>query len=262
MDFSVCAEMMYTETEFLNRLEKIKKCGFDAIEFWQWRNKNLTELKAELKRLKMEVSAFCLDSGDEQTAKMISKNALNNADSDKLFSAAAESIKKAKLLNCKKLIVTVGDFIDGESAERQIETVKKNLKLLGGLFEENGMILLVEPINRQERPKYLLPNANDVAKMIKDLNLPSVKLLYDIYHQSMENDFDVCEMLKIIELVGHVHVADCPGRGEPGTGETDYDGILKMLKDGGYKNKVGLEFVPKNGEENAFSAVKSLCTNG
>lgn len=254
----ICAETVYAETEFLKRLEKIKNCGFDTIEFWQWRNKNSVELKNEIKRLKMKVSAFCLDSGDEEISNMISKNALNGENGGKLLYAAAESIEKAKLLNCKNLIVTIGDFIDGESAERQTEKVKNNLKLLGGIFEENDMVLLVEPINRQERPKYLLPNANEVARLIKEINSPNVKMLYDIYHQSMENDFDVSEMAKIIDTVGHIHVADCPGRGEPNTGAVNFAEVRKMLKKSGYKNGVGMEFFPKDEEEKAFLTVKKL----
>lgn len=258
MKLSVCAEMMYRELDFPQRAKKIKACGFDAIEFWQWRNKDMRALKCELERLDMKVSAFCVDSTDDTTAARLARNALNTGNEHDLISAALESIERAKFLNCEKLIITVGNRAENFDIETQLENAERNLKLLGGIFEEHGMTLLCEPINRTERPTYLLPNAKDAAELVRRVNSPGVKLLYDVYHQSMENDFDVSEMAELADITGHVHIADCPGRNEPGSGVTDFTAVAKTLSRTDYSGYVGLEFMPKNGEERAFNAVKKI----
>ena len=95
-----------------------------------------------------------------------------------------------------------------------------------------------------------MPYAAPVFELLRKLNSPHIKMLYDIYHQNMMGDFSMEEVKENIELIGHFHVADAPGRHEPGTGNVDYVQILKEIKKLPYEGYIGLEYrATKNDEE-------------
>lgn len=239
---SACAEMLYTNDEFEERIRKLKNDNINTIEFWQWSNKNLESIKKAAVKNEMTVCAFCVDSNNQDIQSMVSQTALNKKAEKMLITAVCESIEKAKYLNAKNLIITVGNRIDDLTYQQQMANVIDNLKLIKGYFESEDITLLIEPINLKERPKYLIPDANALIPVIKEVSSKNIKLLYDIYHQSMENKFDISEFKKALPYIGHIHIADCPGRHEPGTGNIDFDAIFDMLSKEAYSGYVGLEF--------------------
>lgn len=259
MKLSVCAEMVFGELAFCDRLREIKACGLDCIEFWRWSDKDIEALRGQLAALGMTVSAFCVDSSDPEISAYIGKYALNGDNAQALLAAAQESIQTAKYLGAKNLIITVGDRLPGIPDAQQIKMAEENLSRLAPVFAQNGVTLLVEPINRQERPAYLLPNARGAARLVNAAASPAVKLLYDIYHQSMEQDFALSHLLEILPCVGHIHVADCPGRGEPGTGGVDYPAVFREVEQQDYTGLVGLEFLPQSPAAAALRNVQALC---
>ena len=120
------------------------------------------------------------------------------------------------------------------------------------------MTLLVEPINRRERKDYLTPNAKAVIDIVKDIASEYVKVLYDVYHQAMEDDFSVSEMIEALPYIGHIHIADVPGRNEPGTGTINYKEVFKALKENEYTGYIGAEFISKTDESTAFEVLKNI----
>ncbi len=256
MKFSICADIMYGNMPFSEKIINIKKNGFNTIEFWKWSNKNTDKIKSIIDGNGMNVSCFCIDSTDDLIMDSIGNFMLNSDKTQMLARITAQSIEAAKKLGTKALIATIGDFIDNLSYDEQISNVYKNLNSIKDLFEQNDMVLLVEPINRYEREKYLLPNVKQAAEIVKNINSPHVKILYDIYHQSMEDDFKITEMIDILPLIGHIHIADCPGRNEPGTGKVNFSDVFKALADNAYTGYIGAEYIPLKSEEEAFAALK------
>lgn len=182
---------------------------------------------------------------------------LNSGDKEELFSISEESISVAEELGAKALIATVGDSIEGLSYDEQIKNIKENLSYVKKIFEKHKITLLVEPINRQERKDYLTPNVKTVVDILKDIDCEYVKVLYDIYHQAMEEDFSVLEMIDELPYIGRIHIADVPGRNEPGTGTIDYKAVFKELKENGYAGYIGAEFFQKTNETTALKALIS-----
>ncbi len=259
MKFSICTDIMYDGLSFDEKLVKIKVSGFDTIEFWSRSNKDLKLLKKMVKDGKIGVSCFCIDPIDEKTADTLRRYTLNSGLKEDLRLASVESIKAAKDLGASALIITVGDSIDGIPYEDQIKTVKETINYIKDLFEDNKVTLLIEPINLKERGKYLTPNVKSVAEIVKEINSEYVKVLYDIYHQAMEEDFDVSEMIALLPHIGHIHIADVPGRGEPGSGKIDWKSVFDALNKNGYKGFAGVEFKPQTDEKNALHIVKEFC---
>ena len=107
-----------------------------------------------------------------------------------------------------------------------------------------GRRLLVEPVNTFDVPGFLLPKTDDVLRLLDEVGEPGLRLQFDAYHvQRMEGD-PATRLQALFDRVGHVQVADNPGRHQPGTGQIDFEALFRLLDDAGYDRAVGLEYVP------------------
>src|SRR5919112_1751459 len=124
------------------------------------------------------------------------------------------------------------------------EGFRENVGWAAGLAAEYGIEVLVEPVNTFENGAYLLYRTDDGARFVAEVGQANVKLQHDLYHmQRMEGNLSVT-LRRHIERIGHVQVADSPGRGEPGTGEIRYPYLFGVLEELGYDGYVGLEYNP------------------
>ena len=130
----------------------------------------------------------------------------------------------------------------GEHAPYNAENVYNTLTAALPLLEEHDVNLIVEPLNAIERVGYTMPYATPVFDLLRRINSPRIKMLYDIYHQNMMGDFSMEEIRENISYIGHFHVADALGRHEPGTGKVDYVSILKEIATLPYDGCIGLEY--------------------
>ncbi len=230
---SVCIDMMFSHLDFADRLGAVKACGIDTVEFWKWTNKDI-DMIAESG---MKVSIFNMDSKDEQLSYDLSRGIMNDGRAEDFVRALKESIPVYKKLGAHAMIVLIG-----EHKEYNAENVYKCLAAAKPILEENDVMLIVEPLNNIDRVGYSQPYATPVFDLLKRLDSPNVKMLYDIYHQNMMGDFSMEEIKANIGLIGHFHVADAPGRHEPGTGKVDYVSILKEISTLDYPHYIGLEY--------------------
>lgn len=233
MKVSVCIDMMFSELDFFERINAVKNCGIDTVEFWKWTNKDIDRIE----RSGMKVSIFNMDSSDEQLSYDLSRGILNDGRVEEFILALNESIPVYKRLNASAMIVLIG-----ENAEYNEENVLKCLSAAKPIAEENNVTLIVEPLNNIDRVGYSMPYATPVFETLKKIGSPNIKMLYDIYHQNMMGDFDMDEIKENIKHIGHFHIADAPGRHEPGTGKVDYISILKELINTDYEGYFGLEY--------------------
>ena len=241
MKLSLCIDMMFSYCDFYDRFEKVEKCGIDTIEFWKWSNKDIDKIA----RSHMKVSIFNLDSKNEKLSYDLSRGILNDGRYEEFKAALIESIPVYKKLKASAMIVLIG-----ENKEYCEENVYKCLDYVKPILEKEDVKLIVEPLNNIDRVGYSMPYAKPVFDLLKKVNSPNIKMLYDIYHQNMMGDFDIEEVKNNIDLIGHFHVADSPGRHEPGTGNVDYVSILKEIAKTDYKGYIGLEYrATKNDEE-------------
>lgn len=246
---SVCIDMMFSYCNFYERLNEVKKCGFDTIEFWKWSNKNIDEiLKSGL-----NVSVFNIDSKDEKLSYDLSRGILNDGRVEEFISALNESISIYKKLNASAMIVLIG-----EKEKYSEENVLKCLQAAKPILHEHNINIVLEPLNNIDRCDYSMPYATPVFELLKKVDSPHIKMLYDIYHQHMMGDFSLEEIRRNIELIGHFHIADCPGRHEPGTGEIDYDYILNEINKMHYKGYLGLEYKATKNDCETFGFLRNV----
>ena len=249
MKISVCIDMMFSHVDFYQKFEKVKNCGINTVEFWKWSNKDIDKILSK----NMDVSIFNLDSTDEALSYDLSRGIINAGRVDDFMKALKESTPIYKKLSAKAMIVLIG-----ENAPYSEENCLKCLKAAIPYLEENGINLIIEPLNDIDRKNYSMPYASPVLSLIKKLNSKNVKMLYDIYHQNMMGDFNIDEIKENIEYIGHFHVADAPGRHEPGTAKVDYVNIINAINALNYDGYIGLEYRATKPDEETFGFLKEI----
>lgn len=249
MKISVCIDMMFGFVDFYEKFEEVKKCGIDTVEFWKWSNKDIDKILSK----NMDVSIFNLDSTDEALSYDLSRGIINAGRVDDFMKALKESTPIYKKLSAKAMIVLIG-----ENAPYSEENCLKCLSEAIPYLEENDINLIIEPLNDIDRKNYSMPYASPVFSLIKKLNSKKVKMLYDIYHQNMMNDFNIEEIKENIEYIGHFHVADAPGRHEPGTAEVDYVDIISTINALNYDGYIGLEYRATKPDNETLDFLKEI----
>jgi len=254
MKLSLCLEMLFTDRSFIDRLAVASRLGYRAIEFWDWRDKDLPALADEAARLGLTVAAM---SGNRQHA-LIDPDARAELieEMDQVFAAAGQ-------VNCRRIMMLSDVLTDDGSAqptpprpaEEKIESMTENLRALAGSAAAAGVTLLLEPLNTSldHRGCFLDDSARGV-EIIKRVDSPQVKLLYDIYHMSLMGEDVLTEIDKNLEWVGYFHVADLPGRHQPGTGKIDYKAVNTLLRRAKYEGFIGMEFSALGPDEPAAKA--------
>ena len=149
-----------------------------------------------------------------------------------------------KKLECLTLIVMSGDVVPGLSAEAQHASCVEGLKRAAELVEGAGVTLLLENIDLEENPRYYLWSVPEAFRIIEAVDHPQVRFLYDFYHAQVSGGNLIANFERHHDKVGLVHIADVPGRHQPGTGEIDYHNIYKKLAELNYHHYVAMEFHP------------------
>ncbi len=248
MKFSCCIEMIYTEYSFVERIYKAKEAGFDYVEFWCWKDKNLDEIKKALDETGMKVGVF---QGNLE-GRMVDKN-----DYEIYIKGVMESVKTAKFLGVNTLFLMSDIMKEDRSVsqapypitfEEKLANTRAVLEALIPVAEQNDITFIIEPLNTLvDHRGYSLNHSKPAIDLVRGINHPNIRVLYDAYHMQIMEGNIIDTVTKSSDTFGHFHIADVPGRFEPGTGELNYKNILQALKASGYDGKAGFEFTPKNG---------------
>jgi hydroxypyruvate isomerase len=161
------------------------------------------------------------------------------------------------------MIMLSGAAIPGLSREVQHQNCIESLKRAASVIEGkqiNGqqVRLLLECIDPEEAPQYFLQKAAEGIEIVRAVNHPQVQFLYDMFHEQIAAGNLIEKLEKNIDVVGLIHVADVPGRHEPGTGEINYASIYRKLAELKYKHVVAMEFKPTGDTVTMLRAAKAM----
>ncbi|HWO01542.1 MAG TPA: TIM barrel protein [Blastocatellia bacterium] len=247
---SVCIDMILTEIPFLDRMDRIKQLGYPAFEFWEWKNKDLDAILRKKNELGLEIATI-MGSGWKH---------MNSDDARKTFVAEIQaSLATARRLGVKTLIVTTG-FEDKHlpRAEQHANYVTA-LKAAAPFAEQAQVTLVLEPLNiKVDHPGYYLQTAKEGFEIIDEVGSPALKMLFDIYHHQIMEGNVIADITKNIAQIAHFHVADVPGRHEPGSGEINYANVFRAIAASGYKGFVGLEYKPSRATDETLREVLKM----
>lgn len=217
------------------KLEAVASWGLPAFE-WLWPVGDPEKIGAKAAELGLELSCI-VGAGAIAEGWMVQPE-----DHDKTVEMFKGRVEMAKKMNCKKLVGLTGNIRHDVSVEQQTHYIIECLKRLAPIAVENDVILVMEMLNTLvDHPGYFLTRTEQGVAIIKEVNCPNIKLLFDIYHQQITEGNIIRNIRENIEYIGHFHVADNPGRKEPGTGELNYKNIFTAIKDTGYQGYVALE---------------------
>ena len=214
-------------------------------------DENLPAIEARLNQTGLKVVLMNIDAGDMASGE---RGFLNDS-SRKAWvrSRASKAIEFAQRIGCPRLNALVGNSIQGQSREEQLDQIRENLVWIADYAATAGIGIVVESLNSFESPSYLLTNTRDTLTLLTEVNRPNLKYQYDMYHmQRMEGNL-IATLREHIEWVGHIQIADPPERHEPGTGEIHYPHILSALDSLGYQGYIGLEYNPTRSSEESFA---------
>ncbi|RMF67204.1 MAG: hypothetical protein D6743_05225 [Calditrichaeota bacterium] len=248
-NLAFCLEMLYRELPFARRLVAAKQDGVTAIEMWDWRDKNIPALRQQLQTLEIRLLNM---SGNRRFGM------LDDAEEENFIREIRETAQVARTLDCPRLMLLVQRLLQddrakpaaaGLSRREKVEQLIRSGRRAGEVGDEFGLEVVIEPLNDVlDHPGYFLNSAQLAFEVISEIGHPRVKLLYDVYHMAMMGENIFRDLEQHISLIGYIHLADKPGRHEPGSGQLDFRGLLALLQHLHYAGPIGFEFTPSDGD--------------
>jgi len=241
--FSANLTFLFTELPFMERFEAAAKAGFKAVEYMAPYPYLADELQAALKAHDLVQALFNLpagdwDNGERGTACVPGREA-------EFKEGVTQAIAYAKVLDCKKINCLSGKLPQGVSRDVATATMIGNLKYAAAELKREGIMLVTEPINSFDIPGYFVNRTNEALAILDAVGSDNLFVQYDVYHaQRMEGELG-STLKNQLARIGHIQIADNPGRNEPGTGEINYAWVLKHIDAIGYDGWVGCEYKPK-----------------
>lgn len=254
--FAANLTMLFTEHAFLDRFEHAARAGFDAVEFlfpYAW---PADEIKSRLDAHKLKLVLHNLPAGDWDAGE---RGIACHPDRVTEFrDGVGKAISYAKVLGVRQLNCLLGKTPGGVAPDVQRKTVVDNLRFAAAELKAAGLRLLIEPINHFDIPGFYLTGTAQALSILDEVGADNAFVQYDIYHmQRMEGEL-AATMQKQLARIGHVQLADNPGRNEPGTGEINYAFVFAHLDRIGYKGHIGCEYKPATTTEAGLGWRKQL----
>ena len=246
--------MLFTEYDFLDRFKAASDAGFRGVEYLSPYEYPAEAIAEELEKYGLTQVLFNVPSGDWAAGE---RGIACHPDRVQEFrTGISKAIEYAHVLGCTQVNCLVGIKPEGVTDDEAYSVLVDNLRLAADRLEEAGISLVMEAINTRDIPGFFVSDSRMAHGLIEDVNSPNIRYQYDIYHmQIMEGDI-ARTVENLAGIIGHIQLADNPGRHEPGTGELNYPFLLKHLDDIGYTGWVGCEYVPLNGTEQGLGWLK------
>jgi hydroxypyruvate isomerase len=236
--------LLFPQIAFMDRFEAAARAGFRYVEYqfpYGWGS--AAEVGERAREAGVEVVLHNLPGGD--AARGDRGIACQPARVAEFREGVERAIEYARAAGCPRLNALAGIAPVEAAPELLFETLVENLRFAAGKLRAAGLTLLTEPANRRTIPGFFLNTSRQAIEVIDAAGAPNLQLQYDIFHmQIVEGDL-AKTIERLLPRIGHMQLADVPDRHEPGTGEINYDFLLKEIDRLGYRGWIGCEYVPK-----------------
>jgi len=254
LQFSANLSLLFTELPLLERFQAAKQAGFNAVEiqfpYELSAEQILRELQDnELKLVMFNVAADTLLQGGEGLAAVPGKQREFKA-------AVAQALAYAEVLKPSLINVLPGRCLDKWRFTDYWLTLIENLRFAANSFADVGLITVFEAINTHDMPGFIVNSHAKMLALLREVGHPALRLQYDIYHMSRMQENCAEFLQKYAEKIGHIQFADCPGRGQPGTGTVDFSGLFDLISASPYQGWVGAEYKPVNSTVDSLDWLK------
>lgn len=226
------------ELPFGQRVAKVAEAGYHAVElvneYEHWDSPEFAHARQRLHQLGMVVDAC---SG-------IDASLCDSQQRELLLQQIRAKLPVLAELECSRLILLTGNVVPGLTREQMRANCVEALKRASDVCAPRNVEILLENIDPEENPKYFLTSVAEGFEIIRQVNQPGARFLYDFFHEQIAEGNLIAKLEKNLDLVGLVHVADVPGRHAPGTGEINYANIFRKLGQLSYSRYIAMEFIP------------------
>jgi hydroxypyruvate isomerase len=236
--FSVMMWTLNKLGSFEENMGRVARAGYGHVElvgeFKKWAEEDTRRILARMKALGITVDAT---SG-------MTLGFADPAAGDAFVAELKGLIPMARRLGCGQIILLSGKVVEGAAPGEQRRAAIETLKRAAEVLSDAGLMGVIEPLDRLENPTIYLDGVTEGFEIVRAVGSPKMKLLYDLYHEQRTHGNLIEKLEKNIDEVGLIHVADVPGRHEPGTGEIDYGSVYRELGRLRYAGVIAMEFYP------------------
>ena len=240
---SVMLWTVFRDLPFEERLERVASAGYRNVElvgeYRKWSPADFARANVARQRLGITFDA---------TAGL-GHGVGDPAEREAFLAELRQSLATMQTLGCPAMIVLSGNVVPGLSRQAQHQSCIEGLKRAAALVEGRKIAgqpvrLLLECIDPEENPKYFLTSAAEAIQVVRAVNHPQVQFLYDMFHEQIAEGNLIEKLDKHHDVIGLIHVADVPGRHDPGTGEINYANVYRKLFELNYQRGIAMEFLP------------------
>jgi hydroxypyruvate isomerase len=242
LKFTANVSMLFTELELINRFKAAKQSGFTAVEIQFPYNLSAKTLKNTLEEQQLKLVLFNVDADDllhggEGLACVPEKM-------NQFRQAVTQSLEYATLLKPEAINILPGRCFNETRKANYLKTFKENLYFATEAFSSLGIKTVFEAINSHDMPGFIIYNSQQMLDIVNQLKHPDLFMQYDIYHMQMMGEKPDEFITRHADKIGHIQFADCPGRGQPGTGQINFARLFPVIEKSGYSHWVGAEYKP------------------
>lgn len=262
---SVRVEPLFPKLNLAEQLERVAAAGYQGFEFGDWRAQDAVAIT----RLQNRLGLRCVCLVGNRGVNPKGMGLCDPAERDGFLAEISASINAAQRFESDKLVVLSGFKVMHLSRAQQHESIVEGLKHGAELAARSKVTLIVEPINTLAKVEplnptgdnhadYFLDTTREALDILRKVDSPYVKILYDLYHaQIMEGNLTET-VREHHRQFAHIHVADVPGRNEPGTGEIHYANVFRAIYASGFDDFVGMEYIPRADAMKTLGDVKAM----
>ncbi len=248
MKLCVPIPCFFGKTDFAEAIRTVGKLGFKFAETYNWKGLDFEAVKKA-----------CTESGVQLISMCTTEFRMTDSQYRKLWLAGLkESCEAANALGVRFLISQVGPDTGAPRAE-QHSAIVETLLLSRPILEKYGVTVMLEPLNTYfDHPGYYLTSSAEAFDIVREVNHPLVKIVFDIYHQQIMEGNIIPNVTANLDCIAHLHSAGHPGRIELNLGENDYKVIFDAIDATGYKGACGLEYRPKMPAIDSLALMRKL----
>jgi hydroxypyruvate isomerase len=235
---------LFNELPFLDRIDAAAKAGFDAVECQFPYAVEPAAIAGRLRQVGLPLVLFNVSPGKAEAGE---RGLASLPGREAEFDASIErAIEYAQATGCRRVHVMAGLLLTGADRRRHLDQFVTSIARAADRLATINAIAMIEPINTRDVPGYILDGTTLALECIAGAKRANLQLQYDVYHmQVMEGDL-MRSIQRLLPAIGHIQIADNPGRHEPGTGEINFAHVLAHIDALGYDGFVGCEYIPQS----------------
>jgi hydroxypyruvate isomerase len=250
--FAANISFLFKELPFLDRFAAAAEAGFALVEcHWPY-DHAIRALRDRLERNRL--SLVLVNTAPGMREGDFGLGALPGREAE--FQAALDqALVYGSSLGATRVHCMAGKVPVTATAHR---TFVDNLRRGADKARDQGVTLVIEPLNSRSAPGYFLAHAQQAVDLIGEVDRPNVKLLFDVFHIQITDGDIITRLESLLPLIGHVQIAAVPSRAEPDEGEINYRAVFDALERVGYDGVVGAEYLPRAGTREGLVWIKTL----